>query len=146
MNNQVKFFVSIWAFFSYFPAFSQKSTSVFSEKPCGTTLFQQRIFEKNPAQKARAEQAEKEIYEHTLDAASHEKAQKNAVVTLPVVFHIIHDGNVGNTTDGQAELAIERLNDAFSQAGAYADPAGTGVDVGIRFCLAKRESPNIKIY
>ncbi len=39
------------------------------------------------------------------------------VVTIPVCFHIIHNGNEGNVTDQQLDKQINVLNDSFRDAG-----------------------------
>lgn len=64
--------------------------------------------------------------------------------TLPVVVHIIHEGEAygtgTNITDEQVFSAIEALNEDFRHvAGSNGD--GDGVDVNIEFCLAQRD-PN----
>ncbi len=57
--------------------------------------------------------------------------------TLPVVFHIIHNGGPENISDEQVQAALVNLNEAFANVGYY-DPT-TGVDVQIDFCLAERD-------
>lgn len=59
------------------------------------------------------------------------------VMTIPVVVHIIHDNGSENIPDAQVQQGIADLNDAFANAGAY--HTADGVDVGIRFCLAKQD-------
>ncbi|MFM9985629.1 MAG: M43 family zinc metalloprotease [Flavobacteriales bacterium] len=64
--------------------------------------------------------------------------------TLPVVVHIIHEGEAygtgSNITDEQVFSAITALNNDFRHtAGTNGD--GAGVDVNIEFCLAQRD-PN----
>lgn len=66
------------------------------------------------------------------------------ILTIPVVFHIIHVGEdygwMSNIPDEQVFSAIEGLNEDFRKiAGTNGD--GVGVDTGIQFCLAKRD-PN----
>lgn len=66
------------------------------------------------------------------------------IYVLPVVFHIIHEGEpVGqssNISDAQLFSAIDALNEDFRKiAGSNGD--GDGVDVGYEFCLASRD-PN----
>jgi PKD repeat protein len=59
----------------------------------------------------------------------------NTVYTVPVVVHVIHlgTGHVTNISDTQIYSAIDQLNDDF------ANLAGTGVDIGIQFCLAQQD-------
>ena len=69
----------------------------------------------------------------------------NAVVTIPVVVHIIHDGDaVGtgeNITDAQVLSQIEVLNQDFRrQAGTNGwNTNPVGADMEIQFCLAQRD-------
>ena len=70
-------------------------------------------------------------------------AQRSSVVhTLPVVVHIIHEGEpIGtgsNISDAQIFSAIDGLNEDFrKEAGTNGD--GDGVDVELEFCLAVRD-------
>ncbi|HMQ77848.1 MAG TPA: proprotein convertase P-domain-containing protein, partial [Flavobacteriales bacterium] len=58
---------------------------------------------------------------------------------VPVVFHIMDDGNVEmDLTDDQVRAAIRELNKSFRKvAGSFYD--GAGVDMGIEFALAVRD-------
>jgi PKD repeat protein len=72
------------------------------------------------------------------------EAREDEIYTIPVVVHVIHEGeNLGddsNISDAQVFSAIEALNEDFRKiAGTNGD--GDGVDVGIEFCLAVRD-PN----
>jgi gliding motility-associated-like protein len=53
--------------------------------------------------------------------------------------HIIHNNGPENISDAKVIQAIQDLNDAFANSGAFQDQ--TGVDVEIEFCLAQRD-PN----
>ena len=73
-----------------------------------------------------------------------ESERTNDIYTLPVVVHVIHNGEPYGTgvniTDEQIYSAIEALNEDYRHmAGTNGD--GAGVDVGIEFCLAARD-PN----
>ena len=58
---------------------------------------------------------------------------------VPVVFHIMDDGNAEmDLTDDQVRAAIRELNKSFRKvAGSFYD--GAGVDMGIEFALAVRD-------
>ena len=62
--------------------------------------------------------------------------KSKAVITLPVVFHVIHDNGVENVSAERIDRELENLNAAFANT-AYYNPA-TGVDVEVQFCLARR--------
>ncbi|MFN0033129.1 MAG: M43 family zinc metalloprotease [Flavobacteriales bacterium] len=73
-----------------------------------------------------------------------EEERTDDIYTLPVVVHIIHEGEaygiLSNISDEQIISAIDALNEDFRHlAGTNGD--GAGPDVGIEFCLAQRD-PN----
>jgi PKD repeat protein len=63
------------------------------------------------------------------------------VYTIPVVVHVIHEGEAygqgSNITDEQIYSAITALNDDFRKV-TGTNGFGAGVDVKIQFCLASR--------
>jgi len=76
--------------------------------------------------------------------SQHDKAIKNSppnkgsvLYTLPLVFHIVHQGGNENIPDDRVFDAVQFVNDAFSNV-AYYDPT-TGVDTEISFCLAMQD-------
>jgi gliding motility-associated-like protein len=74
-------------------------------------------------------------------------ASKNAAIatyTLPVVIHLIVPpgtpiGQGNNLTDAQVEAGLDFLNQSFANQGVFKSADGT--DMGIQFCLARRD-PN----
>jgi PKD repeat protein len=64
------------------------------------------------------------------------------VYTIPVVIHVIHEGEATGTgtniSDEQIYSAIEALNDDFRKVPGTPG-FGDGVDVGVQFCLAQRD-------
>lgn len=113
--------------------------------PCGTTQYEELLKKRNPARKDNA-QFEQWIAPKVAEA-KRKSIQKdgNAIVTIPVVFHIIHNGSpVGvneNIADGQILSQIEVLNEDFRRAtgtnGFNTHP--DGADMEINFCLAKQD-------
>lgn len=71
-----------------------------------------------------------------------EEERSNDLHTLPVVVHIIHNGEpVGsgtNISDAQILSAITALNEDFRRMPGT-NGFGNGVDVNIEFCLAQRD-------
>ena len=63
----------------------------------------------------------------------HVSAAPPAVITLPVVVHIINE-DPNAYTDAAVAQAIQALNEAYSASGAF---AGGRTDTRIQFCLAK---------
>ena len=60
--------------------------------------------------------------------------------TLPVVFHVVHDGGGENLSEARITAGLRHANEAFANQGYY-DPS-TGVDTRIQFCLAARTPTN----
>ena len=81
--------------------------------------------------------------EHVLgrNRSLHPSQRNNEIYTIPVVVHVIHNGEAygtgTNITDQQIFSAIEALNEDFRRM-AGTNGFGNGVDVGIEFCLAAR--------
>jgi PKD repeat protein len=68
--------------------------------------------------------------------------KSNEILTIPVVVHIIHDGDAlgtgSNISDEQVWSAINGLNEDYRKmAGTNGD--GDGADIGVEFCLAQRD-------
>jgi hypothetical protein len=70
----------------------------------------------------------------------------NAVITIPVVFHIVYNTTSQNITDAKCQAQINQLNLDFAKMNANASsiPAiwqSVAANTGIQFCLAQRD-PN----
>lgn len=63
-----------------------------------------------------------------------------ATYTLPLVFHVIHTNGPENVSEVNVLAGIENLNLAYTNEGYF--DQGTGADVDISFCLAKRTPDN----
>jgi len=61
----------------------------------------------------------------------------SSTYTIPVVVHIIHNNGPENIPNAQVFTAIQQLNDAFANSGAYQDV--NGVNTNIQFCLAQQD-------
>lgn len=83
---------------------------------------------------------EEQIYRYLNNPAIAQARSPNAVVTLPVVVHIVHNNGAENVSNAQVLKGIQDLNDAFGNRGYY-DPT-TGVNTDIQFCLAQRDPNN----
>lgn len=61
---------------------------------------------------------------------------QDSICIIPVVVHDVYSANP-QILDSDAELAIQWLNEAFSNAGDFYHP--DGADIPIQFCLAKQD-------
>lgn len=87
------------------------------------------------ARHAQADNAAVHHFREKSNKVSHEKG--GAVLTIPVVVHILHQNGPENIPNAQVLQAIQWLNDGFARSGPYIN--GEGVDTEIRFCLATRD-------
>ncbi len=77
-----------------------------------------------------------------LDSRAGLVPKSNEILTIPVVVHIIHDGDAlgtgSNISDEQIWSAINGLNEDYRKmAGTNGD--GAGADIEVEFCLAQRD-------
>lgn len=119
-------------------SFSQQSDTA----SCGQKELMQQFYKTYPEYKKLNDQVEKLLAARNRQInAGQLKPQKiNAVVTLPVVVHIIHNNGSENISNAQVLQGIQHLNEAFANSGYY-DPAN-GVNTQIQFCMAQRDPAN----
>jgi hypothetical protein len=121
---------------------------VIETQPCGTVKYEDLLRKNNPQRDTKNE-FEQWIAPRVAQV-KRKRLQKdgnttNEVVTIPVVFHIIHNGSpVGtaeNIADGQVISQIDVLNEDFRRLegsnGFNTNPVGA--DMEINFCLAKQD-------
>jgi hypothetical protein len=115
--------------------------------PCLSTEYESLLLQRDPSRKA-TQQFEQWLAPKTALAKAkrlQKNGQDNEPITIPVVVHIIHDGDaIGqdeNIADGQVLSQITVLNQDFRKMegtpGFNTNPVGA--DTGIEFCLAKRD-------
>jgi gliding motility-associated-like protein len=98
-------------------------------RPCGTDRLMAQL-RKDPAFASRERAINQALLKrHNLGISS----APPAVVTLPVVVHIINE-DPNAYTDADVVQAIQALNDAYSASGTF---TGGRTDTRIQFCLAK---------
>ncbi|MDQ3108632.1 MAG: M43 family zinc metalloprotease [Bacteroidota bacterium] len=71
-----------------------------------------------------------------LNAANSQQTVQS-VLSIPVVVHIIHNNGPENISNAMVLQGIQDLNDAFANAGSFADV--NGVNTNIQFCLAQQD-------
>ncbi|MEP7197768.1 MAG: M43 family zinc metalloprotease [Saprospiraceae bacterium] len=113
---------------------------------CDFDFKHNKLYSENAIYKQSVDLLQKRIYDKTLldqNLVNNHTAQiKN--YTLPIVIHLIVPpgtpiGSGANLTDLQVEQGLELLNDSYANRNAF--NTSDGIDVGIQFCLAKRD-PN----
>lgn len=113
---------------------------------CATSEYEEYLQENDPKRETR-EQFEAWLAPKVAEIKAKRLAGKsaNAIITIPVVVHVIHNGdNVGsneNIPDGQVLSQIEILNQDFRRmlgTPGYNDNE-VGADVEIEFCMAQTD-------
>ncbi|MCB2406820.1 M43 family zinc metalloprotease [Hymenobacter lucidus] len=85
-----------------------------------------------------------DVEKHTAQVLANPTAKRtNAIVTIPVVVHVVYNTAAQNVTDAQINAQIKVLNDDFAKANADANLvpaafAGVAAGTNVRFVLAKR--------
>lgn len=154
LNNTLKACAAL--LFTVFGAHAQTPAKKFGRQVdfqnCGTTQYEALLKRKDPSR------AGKEQFEQWLapkvEAQKIQRLQKNGqstngVVTIPVVIHVIHNGDaVGtneNISEGQIMSQLTVLNQDFRKMvntpGHNTNPVGA--DIEIEFCLAQQDEAGV---
>jgi hypothetical protein len=109
---------------------------------CASDGIHARLMEEDAAYRAQSEVFENRIADAARNPAN--SARSSAVLTIPLVVHIMHNGeSIGtgvNISEAQVQSALVALNEDFrKEPGSNGD--GNGVDTEIEFCLASMD-PN----
>lgn len=118
-------------------------------QPCNTYEAMEEVFAKDPAAKARYEATQAQMEVEFRDALKNRALNKGAaapVYTVPVVFHVLHEGGPENVSDAAILAALDYVNKDYARTNGDAnttnEPFRTSyIDSEIRFMLAKKD-PN----
>ncbi len=113
-----------------------------ADHQCAHTEIHERLMEENPLYRAEQEEQLQSIEALVQQYKSGMVPKNGTIHTIPVVVHIIHDGDAygtgSNITDEQVYSAINALNQDYRKmAGTLGD--GDGADIEVEFCLAQRD-------
>jgi hypothetical protein len=116
------------------------------QKNCGTLQHHEYLKQTRPNYETDLNQYNQIIDQYLADqAAGLNVAKTNAIITIPVVVHVVYRVAGENITDAQAASQVQVLNDDFAKLNADAfkvtQPTFSTVASGaqIRFCLAQRD-------
>jgi len=109
---------------------------------CAHTHIHENLMETNEVYREEQLQREASLEQLILDVRAGLVPKSNEILTIPVVVHIIHDGDAigtgSNISDEQVWSAINGLNEDYRKmAGTNGD--GNGADIEVEFCLAQRD-------
>ncbi|MDP3681841.1 MAG: M43 family zinc metalloprotease [Flavobacterium sp.] len=164
--KKITFILLLSLFFSANYSFAQVNNSteviLFGKKKiikqgsfirCATTEYEEYLKSKNPNRLSTSEFEQWIAPKITIEKEKIKNTSKvlrqNAVITIPVVVHVIHNGNLigseENIFDQQVISQIQVLNEDFRKKsgtpGFNTNPVGA--DVEIEFALAKRDPSGI---
>jgi hypothetical protein len=124
----------------FLPAFAQ----IHDHEKCGTMSVLEQQLKANPALKQTMEAIERQTQEYV----SKPQLRTRAVVTIPVVVHIVYRNGAENLSNQRVidQLAVlnadfRKLNADFSSTPSVFQPVAA--DAEINFCLAQRDPNNL---
>jgi hypothetical protein len=114
--------------------------TAFGQRNCGTTEYMQAQFDADPAYEARLQ----EIERFTQEWIANNPGGERAVVTIPVVVHVVYNTTSENISDAQILEQIDVLNADFRRLNADASETPSyfldeAADCEIEFCLATKD-------
>jgi PKD repeat protein len=122
-----------------------------AQRECGTMQHHEYLKQTRPNYETERAQYEQMINQYLINKANNAAIGKtsgtNAIVTIPVVVHVVYNTAAENITNAQAASQVQVLNDDFAKLNADASkvtqPTFSTIASGaqIRFCLAQRD-PN----
>jgi hypothetical protein len=101
---------------------------------CGTDSLYLKLKKINPQIELNEKIQNQLIYEKTVESMNHPSYHSQSILTVPIVFHIMHENGPEDVPDSIITQAVNQLNLRYQNASPYNDTAGT--DIGIQFCLA----------
>ncbi|MBC8173346.1 MAG: fibronectin type III domain-containing protein, partial [Chitinophagales bacterium] len=112
--------------------------TVFGQRNCGTTEYMQAQFAADPAYQDRLEEIETFTQNY---AENHDHEGTRAVVTIPVVVHVVYNTPSENISDAQILSQIQVLTEDFRRTNpdtgeTPAHFTAEAADTEIEFCLA----------
>ena len=113
-----------------------------AHEQCANTMVHERMMAENDAYRIEQEDREATMEVMMNQYRSGLIPKSTEIHTVPIVVHIIHDGDAygsgSNISDEQVYSAINALNQDYRKmSGTYGD--GNGADIEIEFCLAQQD-------
>ncbi|MFN0275314.1 MAG: M43 family zinc metalloprotease [Chitinophagales bacterium] len=114
--------------------------TAFGQRICGTTEYMQEQFATDPGYEERL----RAIEEFTQEWIANNPGGERAVITIPVVVHVVYNTTAENLSDAQILSQITVLNEDFRRLNADASSTPShftdeAADTEIEFCLAAQD-------
>jgi hypothetical protein len=136
---------ALWAilFGSPFSPFSSAQNVVETHRNCGSMAHLAQQIAEHPEMKAQRDRIEAQTFDFVRRDPS---VSERAVITIPVVVHVLYNSARDNISDAQILSQIDALNRDFRKMNAESANIpdafrSVAADVNVEFCLAKRQ-PN----
>jgi len=109
-------------------------TSTYSQRACGAMDHLHHQLQQDPKQADKMQQIEN----HTLNyIKNHSEGGDRAVVTIPVVFHVVYRTSTENISAAQLQTQLDVLNEDFRRLNAdQTNLWSQAADAEVEFCLA----------
>ncbi len=142
MKKQVTILSLGLALTGYNLGFSQQTKI----QPCNTYAAMEEHFALHPEARTNYEASQKTLHQAYTDYTANKAANKTAapVYTVPVVFHILHQGGPENISDAACIAALQQINNDYSRNNADTASIVTQfkslyINSDIKFMLAKKD-------
>lgn len=141
MKKQVSTITLALSLVASVAGFSQVKQQVI---PCGTYEAMEQRFKENPSARIEFEKAQKQLETSRLAAENSAARPAAFVYTVPVVFHVLHQGGPENINDAACFAALDQVNKDYARQSPdtnqiFAPFKSKYVDSEIRFVPAKRD-------
>lgn len=122
-----------------FTAFAGNS----GQRTCATMDNLQQLKAEDPGLEARMQQIEAQTAAY-IQAQKYNQNTTNAIITIPVVFHVVYNTSAQNISDAKIQAQIDQLNLDFARLNADRTNTPTAwqsiaANTNIQFCLAQRD-------
>jgi PKD repeat protein len=119
-------------------------STAFAQNRCGTMSHLQSLIQQDPKITVRMQQIEQQTSQFVANWQNN--SSNRAVITIPVVVHVVYNTTAQNISDAQIQSQIDRLNLDYHKLNTdWTSTPSTWqslvADFGIQFCLASRD-PN----
>lgn len=116
------------------------ATIVVAQRNCGTMEYLQQQMEADPDRAARLQ----DIDAHAVQFAVDHDGEERAVVTIPVVFHVVYSTSAQNISDARLIAQLDQLNADYARMNTDAGSTpsvfqGVAANTQVQFCLAQRD-------
>ena len=133
-----KIFLSLLVLVVSFTSFAQNATD---PRNCGSMEHLNMLLQQDPTLADRMQQIEQFTQDYI---STHPANQERAVITIPVVFHIVYNTTAQNISDAKCQAQLNQLNLDFARLNTDASntPAAfqsLGANTQIQFCFAQRD-------